>query len=498
MWLAASLGYSRSVIRIGVGAVVVAVAFLCAGVAQAELRTTKLARASGASPYADCPSAAPLVPAAEDEPTIVASRRKPSRVVVAWRQDGGGYRPVSDRAARSRDGGRSFGETFGFEGLTACDGGPQRYVHGTDPWLAQGARNTLWFAGLPFTSGNPGAVGVSRSTDGGASWSPVVFADEDDSELEYDDKPTLVASPRNPDRAWVSWVKLSFLLPTDLPQPPLNATAYVSRTDDGGSTWSPPVAVIEGGILSSGLEALFPTEIDRLPGGRLVLTVGRFVPDIGPEGIPCALGENCPGDVVFEAYGSDDGGLSWSPSGTVGRARLSEPPIPGAGGDDNRNLLFSTAVTPDGALWLTAYELDGESSSTIRLWRSPDGGRSWQSLPDPQVGRGLRLLPQITGGKSGLALLWRETIPDRPGWVRWRFAHSKNGRKWEEIGIGKPTDVRPQPNTPAGRALFLGHYFGLASAARDFLVGVSLGPPQARQGPTDVFVTRVRVTRAAR
>jgi hypothetical protein len=404
---------------------------------------------------------------------------------------------VSDRAARSQDGGRSFGRSFGFPGLTACEDGPERYVHATDPWLARGPGSTLWFTALSFTSGNPGAVAVSRSLNGGGNWSRVVFVDEDDNSFEFDDKPTLIGSPHDPDRAWVSWVKLNFL-PPPLPSTQLRATAYVSRTDDGGATWSAPVAAAQGGVLTGGLEAVFPTEIDRLPDGRLVLTTARTVPDIGPEGIPCLLAEPCPGEVVFEASTSDDGGRSWSGPATITRVRAAETSIPGAGPDDTRNGLFSTAVTRDGAIWLAFFELESEWSSAIRLWRSRDGGRSWQSRPDPMVGRRLRLIPQISGGRSGLGLLWPETIPSRPGWVRWRFAYSKHGRDWDEVGIGKPTDVRPQPGTPEGEALFLGDYFGLAPAARDFLVGLAFGSPQAKQGPTDIFVSRVRVTERAR
>jgi hypothetical protein len=101
-------------------------------------------------------------------------------------------------------------------------------------------------------------------------------------------------------------------------------------------------------------------------------------------------------------------------------------------------------------------------------------------------------MPQIAGGRGGLGLLWPETVPRRPGWIRWRFAHSERGRKWDEVGIGRPTDVRPGPGTAEGEALFLGDYFGLAPAGRDFLVGVALGEPQAKQGPTDIFVSRVR------
>ena len=478
-------------VRIGLGAIVIVVLAFPV-VALAEVRPTKLVRISGSSPFADCPTASPSVLGAEDEPTIAAAGGKSKKVVVAWRQDGGGGTPVSDRAARSRDGGRSFGRPFGLPGLTSCEGGPERYVHATDPWLVTGPGSTLWFTGLSFTSENPGAVAVSRSLDGGASWSRVVYADEDDNPLEFDDKPTMIASPGNPDRAWVSWVKLSFL-PPPLPSPQLNATAYVSRTNDGGANWSPPVVVTRRGVLAGGLEALFPTELDRLPDGRLALTTARTVPDIGPEGIPCLLGERCPGDVVFEAYGSNDSGMSWTGPERITRVRAAEPPIPGAGADDTRNALFSTAVTRDGALWLAFYELENDSSSAIRLWRSRDGGKSWQRRRDPDVGDRLRLVPQIASGRSGLGLLWRETIGRRPGWVRWRFAYSKRGRSWEEVGISEPTDVRPRPGTPEGRALFLGHYFGLAPAGRDFLVGVALGPPQAKQGPTDIFASRVRV-----
>ena len=464
-------------------------------VADASHSAGKAIRASGPTPYRDGCVPGGKATGLESEPSIVAGRGDPRTVVVAWRQDADpagnmeGGLPLTDNGAVSH--GRGFRQ-FAFPGLSACDGGPTRYVGATDPWLAAGPRRTFWFAGLAFTAGNPGAVAVSRSTDGGESWSRSVLVDEDADDSEYDDKESIVADPVNPDRAWVAWAKFR-RLPSQIPSPNLDTTFYVSRTDDGGRTWSPRVAVAYGGLLAGRVESAFPAQIVRLASGALVLVTAAVVPDITPSNlIPCFTdAPDCTGTVRLAASRSVDGGATWSAAAPIGSTRYLSPEIPGAGESEAANYLFSAAAGPDGRLWVTTAEATGPASTRILLYRSPDAGRSWRR-DTPTLGAGLRLLPHVAASPSGTVLLWHQTVAGRPGFVQWRFASSPDGRRWTERPLAPPTDVHPPKGGDPAESLFLGHYFGLAPAGRDFVAAFTQGPPQAAHGPSDVFVTRLR------
>jgi hypothetical protein len=81
-------GYSRSrlLVLVTIGALVMPGA---RAVAAASSHAGRLVRVSGASPFADCPTAGldELLPSGEAEPVVVADPTDPDTAVTAWPQD---------------------------------------------------------------------------------------------------------------------------------------------------------------------------------------------------------------------------------------------------------------------------------------------------------------------------------------------------------------------------------------------------------------------------
>ena len=154
-----------------------------------------------------------------------------------------------------------------------CAGGEAQFKYLADPWVAFGPRQVAWVATLPFTDANPGAMVVNRSTDGGRIFGGARFVDRDLTPMDFDDKETIAADPRNPKRAYVTWVKQQ-----KTPPPvavPLSSTTYVSRTVDGGRTWSARQALATTGTgtaLAGGVVAVRPN-------GDVLLAYPLVVPD---------------------------------------------------------------------------------------------------------------------------------------------------------------------------------------------------------------------------
>ena len=237
------------------------------------------------------------------------------------------------------------------------------------PAAAYDARGTLYVSYVILTgSGNdPDSYWVARSGDGGLSFEePTKIAGT------FTYQTSLVVAPRS-GRLYASWLQsnleattcLLCFAQTGLP-------IVVSRSDDGGRTWSPPAQVSDAGRMRVGAPALA----------------------VDPDGNPAVLymdyGEdrwdwqNLPGnyDGTFSLVStrSADRGRTWEPGRVVddeivptGRFLVYLPVTPG----------FTIASNGDMyATWADARAGDPD----ILLRRSTDDGRTW-SKP-VQVNRG--------------------------------------------------------------------------------------------------------------
>ncbi|HEU5422825.1 MAG TPA: sialidase family protein [Nitrolancea sp.] len=140
---------------------------------------------------------------------------------------------------RSTNGGTSWIAGF-LPGLVRANGGP--YESAGDPAIAAGPDDVFWYANLVFNRSDAASgVAVSRSTDGGATWttSYVLQTSAAAGATLFNDKEWIAADPANPNVAYVTW--------TQFHSGPTGHTTssiiVLSQTSDGGAHWSAPVAI---------------------------------------------------------------------------------------------------------------------------------------------------------------------------------------------------------------------------------------------------------------
>ncbi len=185
---------------------------------------------------------------AQDETTIAVNPQNP-RNLVAGTND---YRLFNTREGRNDGSGWAYttfdgGHTWRDVQLphltfqTGATGTLSDMDSAGDPAVAFGPHNTVYYANLVFSRlNNASGVVVSKSTDGGLTWGEprIVHTDGVDSSGNplptgfFNDKEWITVDQRT-GTVYVTWTSFG---PSDSP-------IQVSRSDDGGNTWSAPVAV---------------------------------------------------------------------------------------------------------------------------------------------------------------------------------------------------------------------------------------------------------------
>jgi len=160
-------------------------------------------------------------------------------------------RPRRRHDDRRRTWQRSFAPFSRCAGGTAANHGD--YTRSSDPGSTSPQRRCL--AGEPV--GQPGdtttGVLVSRSKDGGVTWSDPATLQRDTGNA-FNDKESLTADPtdRSGRRVYVTWDRLEGpgvpggAVP-GVPLLPARGPAYFARTLDGGATWEPGRAIYDPG-----------------------------------------------------------------------------------------------------------------------------------------------------------------------------------------------------------------------------------------------------------
>jgi photosystem II stability/assembly factor-like uncharacterized protein len=210
--------------------------------------------------------------------------------------------------------------------------------------------NIVWAGtGEPFIRSNISiGDGIYKSTDAGRTWTHMGL-----------DKTGRIArviiDPRNPDTVFACAVGTAYG-----PQPDRG----VFRTTDGGKTWEKTLFVDENTGCS---------DLAMDPNNPRILFAGTWQLEIHTWGRT----SGGPGSGIFRS--ADEGatwtrlaghGLPHSPLGKIGLAI--------ARNDSNR--VYALIETGDGAPW------NGQPTQIGQLWRSNDGGATWQSVSsDPEL-----------------------------------------------------------------------------------------------------------------
>jgi hypothetical protein len=237
-------------------------------------------------------------PNSQVEPYVIANPTRANNLVGIWQQDrwnDGGSRGLV--VSVSMDHGNSW-KAVPLPNVTLTTGGT--WVRTSDPWLSFAPNGDLYASSLavnpagssaPFGS-SESAVLVSKSTDGGLTWSnPITLIDTKDI-LILNDKETITADPTNSKDVYAVWDQLR--LPSATSQD-FYGPIYFARSTDGGKTWEPAHVIYDPGIDNQTIGS----EILVLPNGTLL--------DVFTN----------PQQGTIEFLKSTDHGATWSSTPTV-------------------------------------------------------------------------------------------------------------------------------------------------------------------------------------
>lgn len=309
---------------------------------------------------------------AQNETTIAAN----GSTLIGGTNDYRLYEPSENRYDgsggfyRSTNGGASWSVGF-LPGLVRANtAAPGPYESAGDPAVVAGPNNTFWYANLAFDrTDNANSVAVSRSTDGGATWTThyVIQTSATQGSGIFNDKEWIGSDPNNADVAYVTWTQFTGA----------GSAIVISKTTDGGVTWSAPHMV---------------SPVYTQDQGSTVLVDASGVVHVTFETFRGSSGR----DYVVYAR-STDGGATFSAQ-LLSAIDDIPSPLPGATYRDDS---FPTLALDGSTLHVVWSNWNGSNADVLYL-RSADDGVTWTTQPVAiGGGTGDQFFPWIaaSGGK---------------------------------------------------------------------------------------------------
>jgi hypothetical protein len=444
-----------------------------------------------------------IYPDAEVEPRVAVNPTNPKNIIGVWQQDrwsNGGARGLV--AGYTTDGGTSWSESYpAFSecaGGTAANGG--NFERASDPWISFAPDGTAYFISLSATfntSFQPDSgVLVSKSTDGGKTWSaPITLRRDSGREAGFfslNDKESITADPTNSQLVYATWDR--GVSPTSTSNSSItgvlhNRTSHqpvwFARSTDGGQTWQPASIIFDPGPTSFTIG----NQIVVLPDGTLldVFDSGDF--DHGGKST-----------FAEEVIRSTDHGQTWSNPIVVGADEDIGVADPFTG-----DFLRTGSGLPDvavdrssGAVYVV-WE-DGRFSSLqvegIALAKSTDGGMTW-STPEQvnQVPSTQAFTPSVqVASDETVAVTYYDlrnaTTPSTTNLPTdyWIVRSHDGGATWTESHVAGSFNELAAPN--AG-GFFLGDYEGLGAIGTTFMPFFVQAVPGSPDDPTNTFAATV-------
>ena len=356
--------------------------------------------------------------------------------------------------------------------LTMTSGGP--YFRATDPVVAFDSSNNVYLETLVATDPNfvNGAVVVSKSTNGGATFgSPVVAFQPSNS--AFPDKDWFAINTFGGTPA-AGRILVTFTLFANINTP--GAPIVRVFSDNGGATWSLPAA-ISGESTLQGSQPLY------LPNGNCVVVYWNFVAN------------QIPGPAErLEAVVSTNGGTSFGPPHIIsGATEWNEPTI------RSGSFLPSAAADRTTQNVYVVYQAMLGGSPRIAFTKSTDGGVSWSvpiAISDNPSGLGV-FNPAINvspdGNRLTVVFYDHRDNPTSNTLVNLYLAQSFDGGATWQPNIrltSVSTDASLAPLTGAG--FMLGDYLGVAQSTQPNVTAVPVWV-DTRTGNADPFIARVGV-----
>ncbi|NIR32132.1 MAG: exo-alpha-sialidase [Gammaproteobacteria bacterium] len=466
------------------------------------------------------------------EPWVDVNPLDPDNIVAFWQQDrwsNGGAR--GNVAGVSLNGGMSW-QIVPVPGLTDCTGGD--FQRASDPWVSFGTDGTLHQVSLVFDIDTPprapggfgpNGLAVSKSEDGGLTWSEPVLVSFDDNPRILNDKESITADPDGV-HVYVVWDRLQIsagdaINPENVVGVGFKSPFYLARSSDGGNTWEPRRKIYDPGANNQTIGH----QLLVLPDDTLVDLFNEILNFRNDDGGPQF-------DFNLSLLRSPDKGKTWLPRGRalrvaklLPRTLFTPPPLfIGVYHPDDMSIPLRTAdVLPEVAVdrltgnlyavWQDSrFSAGGDFSDPsllideIAFSQSTDGGFTWSEPikvnQTPEVGLPLgnrqAFVPSVRVSDDGtVAVTYYDFRNNDPGdplqeattdhfVVHCNLNCSAPASWHDEIPVTDASfDFSQAPN--AG-GLFLGDYVGLTSESTDFLSVFG----QAFSGdPASVFFRRV-------
>ncbi len=338
---------------------------------------------------------------AQNEPFVAVNPNNPNHLVVganSWLVGNGHFEVF---AYVSFDGGRTWAASQPYIDRNAGR------INAADPTVAFASNGDVYFAFVALTP-SPGAVAVSRSSDGGLTWSHQSWVT---SFANAADKPAMAAANG---RLYVFYQ---------------GASLYSTVSSDG-ATWSAPSAIEANGrnaypvVDSRGNVSVFyntntSIKMARVSGRITISTVANTTPlQQRPAGYRASN---------YPAAGVDSAGnlyVAWADGRNAGR------------GND---VLFSRSA--DGRSWSAPVTLNTDSGSADQL------------------------MPSLTVGRNGaVSVAWLDNRNDSAN-INYDVYMSTSYNGGQSFGANtRVTDVSSNPNNdPRMQGTMIGDYFALAS-----------------------------------
>ncbi len=460
-----------------------------------------LSLASGPSPFADCTIGGPgtLYVNSEVEPWVAVNPANPVNIVAVYQQDrwsnGGAHGLVT---AVSHNGGTTWNRTFAHfsfcSGGTVANGGD--FDRASDPWVTFSPNGVAYQISLSASADlTTSGILVSKSTDGGDTWSEPTTLIRETTPFHFNDKESITADPTNASYVYAVWDR-SRKPGENADFNALHSFAFrgdimFSRTTDAGASWEAPRSLLptNANLFTIG------NQIAVLPDGTLVdiFALGKGS-GVQPSKNP----------FTESIIRSTDKGLTWSKvidistdqsvavlDPDTGRAVRAGEGLPDIAVDRSNGTLY--------AVWSDA-RFSGGAHDDVALSRSTDGGLTWSSpiKINQTPNNAAAFTPSVevaADGTVGVSYYdFRSNTAD-PGvptdyWLIHCHGDCTNPANWSgsETHLAGPFDIE---TAPFARGYFLGDYEGLASLGNRFVpffIQTNTGNTANR---TDAFFTTV-------
>jgi len=373
---------------------------------------------------------------AQNETTIAAS----GSTLVAGANDYRLYEPSENRYDssggfyRSTDGGTTWSAGF-LPGLVRADtAAPGPYESAGDPAVVTGPKGTFWYSNIAFDRTDAAnSVAVSRSADGGKTWSThyVVQTPANQGTAIFNDKEWIAADPSDPagKTAYVTWTLFKGR----------SSAIVISKTTDGGVTWSAPNRVSD-----------------------------VFTNDQGSTVVVSKTGTV---HVTFETFHGSTDAVAFAVStdgGATFTTRLIAPisdipsPLPGATFRDDS----FPALALDGSTLHVAWSNWNGTDADVVYMRSTNGGASWSSPVTIGGGPGDQFFPWIAASNGVAYASWMNRASGGDDTYTIAGVASTNGGASWSAPVTLSTEAS---NVPAGNEFgfpncgfsFIGDYTGI-------------------------------------